>query len=154
MTFNPANNAALKSELQTDPKTLGYAAFVSERGAVGIAGLVNALTGAGTGVINVSQVSKDTFVLAIAPEIYANLSTLSATKQQQWRDILGIINGAATVDVSSANVQALLNQAIADTLLTQAQINAATQRTGSRAEVLWGENTVVSDVDVRHAMGW
>lgn len=140
---------ALKNEITTDPLGLGYAGKDDQT----VANLLNATTGPGAATVSLSSVAKDAFVLGIAPQIYANLPNLTATKQQQWRDILNIINGAAAVDVSSSNAQALLSQAVTDGVLTQAQVNAATQKTGSRAEVLFGAGTTIGFLDVSTALG-
>ncbi len=144
--------SALKNEIATDLKALGYAALVASGNDQGIADLLNATTGSGAATVGLTSLTKDEFVLGFAPAIYTNLSTLSTTKQQQWRDILNIINGATAVDLSTSNVQALLAQGVSDGLITQAEINAVTQKTGSRAEFLFGAGTVISNSDVSFAL--
>jgi len=143
------NYVAIKNEIVNDPMMLGYAGKDDQT----IANMMNSTTGGGAAIIDLKVVDKDSFVLGIAPQIYANLSSLTAAKQQQWRDILGIINGASAVDVSSANAKTLLSQAVTDGVLTQAQVNAVTQRIGSRAEVVFGAGTMIGFMDVAKAMG-
>ena len=61
--------AALKTELTTDPKGLGYAASLASTNDVATAVLINATTGPGAAVVPLVSLSHDDFALLIAPVV-------------------------------------------------------------------------------------
>lgn len=146
----PIDPAALRAEITTDPAGLGYAPLVAAGADAGIAALLGATTGPGAAPIALPSVSRDAFLLGLRPA-YMSLPTLPAAVQQKWDRILAAINSGAAVAID-AGTQGLLASAVADGVLTQAQADAVWHRTGSRAEVLFGPDTVMTQADVSFAL--
>jgi hypothetical protein len=133
---------ALKKEITNDPLELGYAPFVSAGNDQAIAGLLNKATGPDAGQVYASAMSRDDFMLAFIPALIT-LPNLSATIQSKWDRILGVIRAADTINISNSSIQALLGEAVSDGVLTSEQTSIIGQRTGSRAEVLFGAGTTL-----------
>jgi hypothetical protein len=152
----PIDLAALKAEIQADPEGIGYAPHAAAQDDAAVAGLLNAPTGPGAAPIALSYVSRDDFLKAILPAFLV-LPTLATpagspeTIQAKWDRILNMVSSGAGVTIN-AQVQALLAQAVADGVLTQAESDAVWHRTGSRAEVLWGPGAVVTPAQVSVAL--
>jgi hypothetical protein len=143
--------AALRTELHTDPKNLGYTALITAGRDRNITSLLNSTTGNGAELQNVPSISKEQFLLGIA-SCYLVLPTLSADIQKKWDRILGVIQAANTVDVSSATVQFLLSVAVSDGLFDQATVDALSKYQASRSEVLFGRGVRIDDGDVSYAL--
>lgn len=139
---------ALKSEINSDPTGIGYSSHVASGDDTGIADLLNAV---GAGTIYVTSMERDEFLLAIA-SAYLTLPSLSSTIQSKWDRILGVIQAATTINISSSSVRTLLSTAVSDGVLQQSVVDSITQRTGSRAEVLFGSGTIISPSDVSFAL--
>lgn len=132
------NYVALKNELNTDPKGLGYAALLAKGADTDLANLLNATTGNGAGQVSQGIVSRNTFLHSILPAAGALRSgAITADVKSWWQDcVLRFVESADAIDTADAGVQGLLSQAVADGILTAAQQTAALTRTGSRAEVI------------------
>lgn len=141
----------LGTEISTDPEGLGLGELYDEGQYQGVANALNSLTGPGAASINLPSVSKDNFILAIAPALLV-IPTLSSDLQTKWNLILNTVLGVNLIDLTNSNVTDLLEDAVSDGVLTSDQVTAATTRIGSRAEVLWGAGTVVSAEDVSLAI--
>jgi hypothetical protein len=146
----PIDLAALKAEIQGDPKGLDYGPHAVAQDDGAVADLINSTTGPGAATIALSFVSRDDFLKAILPAFLV-LPTLPADVQSKWDRILNMINAGAGVTIN-APVQALLAQAVTDGVLTQEEADAVWHRTGSRAEVLGGPGTVVTPDQVSVAL--
>lgn len=141
--------AALKTELNTDPKALGYATPLAAGAVTTAANLLNATSGAGTATVAVGTPERNTFLLGLLPGM-VTLNGLSATLQSKWDRILRMV---VTLDAIPMNLmQAILNNMVSDGVLTQAQADATWHRVGSRAEVLFGAGTVIDWTDVSKAL--
>lgn len=143
--------AALKEELETDPKNLGYSANISLGRDLAVADLMNAKTGKGAESIALPTISKGQFLLGIAP-VGLTLPTKSVEIQAKWDRIISLASSADIVDIGNPTVALLLQAAIADELITSEQIAAFSTRMGSRAEVLFGVDTVVRHEDIAKAL--
>ena len=142
---------ALKNEITNDPLNLGYAVFVTAGNDQAIADLLNMATGPGAGTVAMSSMSRDDFMMAIVPAL-VTLPNLSATIQSKWDRILAVVRAADTIFVSDSSIQALLGAAVADGVLTSDQVSVIGQRTGARAEVLFGAGTVITNTDISFAL--
>jgi hypothetical protein len=142
---------ALKRELETDPKGVGYATPLALGNDTALADLLNAVTGTGSSTIKDASLARSDFLLAIAPA-YLTLPNLSQVVQSKWDRILAVISAADRIDIANPSVQALLAQAVSDGVLSQEHVDALGQRAGSRAEVLFGAGTVVGIQDVGFAL--
>lgn len=142
----------LRAEIANNPKGLASGGVsLTDLAAAGMdrdgdcAALLNALTGAGAELVSLPSIPKGDFLLGIAPAALVLASKDSST-QAKWDRVINLIVGAPdTVSVGSATIQAVLGIALADGILSQGQIDALSKRTGSRAEVLWGPGTVITD---------
>jgi hypothetical protein len=143
-----AQIASLKTELDADPKALGYAQQAGNDAV--IAGMLNALTGPGAETITLPVMSHDQFAALIAPAVMALGS--STAMQTKWNPMLTLASSAQNVGTTPQNM-GLLNALVADGLMTAAQVTAGTTRIGSRAEVLYGAGTVIEWQDIARAEG-
>ncbi|MEO7481095.1 MAG: hypothetical protein ABIT70_10835 [Sulfuriferula sp.] len=151
---------ALKSEITTDPKALGYAPYVTATNDNAIAGLLNALTGVGAATIQLSAISRGAVLSGVVPgndqlATGLNLSSVAipTATANKWSERFAALRSADDTVPLTANFMGLLGQLFTDNLMTQAQIDAITKRTGSRAEVLWGAGTIIGWRDVAAAFG-
>jgi hypothetical protein len=144
---------ALKTELTTDPKSLGYAPLLTATNDAGCAALLNATTGNGAATVNLPSLTHDQFALLIAPVVMA-LGSATTALQTKWTPMLQLLGGVQTVMLNQT-VMGLINALSAGfpTQLPASAITAATTKTGSRAEVLFGAGTVIQWTDIAHAMG-
>lgn len=140
----------LKTEVQGNA-ALGLPALAGSGNDLGVAANLNSLTGAGTGIVFVSPMARDDFLLKLAP-VYLQLPNMSGVVQQKWDRILGVIRAADVVEVAKPAVQNLLATAVADGVLTWPQASGVAARIGSRAEVLFGAGTVLSQNDISKAL--
>ncbi len=130
----------LRAELEGDPLSLGYAAYLHLGDDASVAGLLNARSGPGSGPVHATM-SRDPFLLAIIPAVMA-IGSLGDAKKDSWDRILGVIKAADVIEVGK--VQGLLDLAVADGILSAEYRATIGVRAGSRAEVLFGVDTVVS----------
>ncbi len=153
MMLTTTQITALTSELRNDPAGLGYSANVESGNDAANAALLNSLTGAGAGSVPSDPMARDQVLLNLAPALIT-LASLSDTLQAKWDRILSVLQSADTLAIGNTNVQGLFTAAVSDGVLTSEQAAAfPATRTGSRAEVLFGNGTVVTDEDVAGALG-
>ena len=136
------NYAALKSELENDPASLGYAAYWAAGTDWKLAELLNA----------VNQTIDIDRTLIPAHEIIsattaADFAALSTAEKQRYQ----IITGAGEVDASNANVRGAF-AAMFPSGTTRNNLNALLTRKGSRAEFLFGQNVAVLDVSIARSV--
>lgn len=150
---------ALKTELTTDPKGLGYAANLTSTNDVANAALINATSGAGAAVVPLIAVPKGQLLLGITPLLMQLASgqttagaTTSAATTAKWQMLFQALQ-AADPTLVVAQILPMLNDAVTDGLTTSTAVTALTTKTGSRAEVLWGAGTVIQWQDIAAAMG-
>jgi hypothetical protein len=145
--------AALKTELQTDPKGLGLAVRVAAGDDDGAATLLNT-AGLSGETVQDGEIPKGTFLLSLAPNLLS-MASLSAALQEKWDRIINAVAANATVHITHPHVIACVDAAVADGILT-ADDGAATKALGtrscSRAEKLFGAGVVVTDADVARAL--
>lgn len=134
----------LAAEINTDPKSLGYAALKGAGGDQGIADKLNA-TYVGVATVYRADVK--------AGEILASLvaSEVSAWTAVQWTALTALLI-PGTVDASNARIRALFAALLPANSLANATA-VATVTTPSRAQELWGANTTISATDVARALG-
>lgn len=145
------NYTTLKTEINTDPLNVGYAAYVTMGSDYNIAMLLNAGAGSGASTLTLQTMPKDAFQLAVVPAVIA-LASASSALQAKWDRILGMVEASTVIDFTNSTVQALLAELVTDNLMTQNQVTAINQRTGSRAEVLFGATTIIDHLDVAKAL--
>jgi hypothetical protein len=146
----PLDRAALKAEIQADPLGIGYGPHAAAQDDAAVAGLLNARTGPGAGTIALDYVSRDDFLKGIRPALL-RLPAEDANIQAKWDRILSLIATGPGVTIDD-ETRALLDSAVTDGILTQAEADAVWHRTGSRAEVLFGPGAVVTPAEVSVAL--
>ena len=149
---------ALKTELTTDPKGLGYASTLPTSD-IATAALLNNLTGPGAGTVTIPSFTRGQLLdLSIPMEDQlntgSNVSGVAFTQLliNKWDGRFNALRSGDSVIQLSA-ISNLLNSAVTDGLTTSAYITQITTRTGSRAEVLFGAGTIVQHQDISKAMG-
>jgi hypothetical protein len=150
---------ALRTEIQTDPTQLGYAALVASGSDAGIATLLNTPT---TTQINRGIITRSDFMYLFG-FVFTNVAGLADSNiRAGWAWNLQLVNATEKVNLSSAGINGDLavsppiigvrQQAVATGLCTDAQWVSIAYRPGTRAEVLWGVGSAVSANDVSIAL--
>ena len=141
---NPANVAALKAELTTDPSALGYtAAFVT--GDHGTPQRLLCQVRAGAAFL-VDRELVPTYLLFSAVDA-TDFATLTALQIAQLSAILS----AGQVDLTKANIRTMLGAIFPLGGATRTALTALAKRQGSRAEVLFGTGACPSTREVSAA---
>jgi hypothetical protein len=143
-------SSQLYTELTTDPAGLGYAAHLAIRDDTAPADLLNAITGPGAGSVTLAYLTKDRAILGLLPSILA-LGSASAPIQAKYSMVVDLIKSSNFLNINATTL-ALFASAVADGVATQPQVDAMITRMGSRAEVLWGIDTVVTHEMVSAAL--
>lgn len=132
------NYATLRTELLTDPAGLGYAG----KSDYACAGLLNTVRGS-------IAVARDTIPtwMVLDAVAQADLAALTANQLQT----LHIVISAGEVSIASANIRAIMSALFPAGSVTRANLVAIVNRTGTRAEQLFGVGTAVTDGDVARA---
>jgi hypothetical protein len=141
--------AALLSEIQTDPQALGLnTPFVAKQYGV-VAGLLNAVGAGAPYLVFRNDIQYQEVINAIADADFLALTQLQTSKLDLFK--------TTTIDATRAQVRSkftsgggIFTSASAGTLT--ALTNVA-QRQGSRAEVLWGTGFAVTLQNVAEAHG-
>lgn len=151
--------AALKTELNTDPTALGYAAPRTAGDDVTLAGIVNLLRA--TIQIRRADISASEIANAIDVADYTALpGSPTAAQLSSERRFLAWITGILTVgsvrllNDDGTNAPAITNfQAMFPAgSATRTRLLALASRNGSRAEQLFGAGTVITSADVAKAL--
>ena len=128
--------SALKTELTTDPNAYGYAPHVAS----GSTGALAALLNEPRTTINVPRGLVGTWEIIAATD-GAEYSALNATA----KDIYQTLVSAGTVDVTDAQIQAILKALFPNPSTTRTNLIARLTRIGSHAEQLFGVGVSHSD---------
>lgn len=129
--------AALKSEFASDPAGVGYASALAAANDVQLAALINALTGPGAANVFRNDIQPLEVINAILTADFTALTT-NQILQIQLMFLGGVL------DATNANVRANFNAIFSGKTTTLANLAAVAQRTGSRAEALFGTGFVVT----------
>lgn len=132
---------ALRSEIENDPNSRGYAQYRTSGADNQIVALLNAVLVGNK--INTGLIQSYLFGGLIVGSEY----TAKTVSQQNYIQMLMV---APYIDINNANIAAGLS-AIFPSGTSRANIIAAQQRDGSRAETLFGAGTFISDSDVARA---
>lgn len=143
---------ALKAEIQNDPVPMGYAPLIAAGDDAGIADLLNSRKPPGAAVITLDVVDQSR-VLPLALTMMKSAAVLAdANKKTRWVETAKIFVIAPSIPTAQAQVTQTFQDAVTDGVLTQQQLNGLRQRTGSRAEVLFGQGVAVTADDVYTAL--
>lgn len=152
----PIDFAALKTEIQTDPQALGYSPLVSSGNDVGIAALLNNKTVVGDPGVRIDLGALEMYL--ILQDCYTDIDTAqssaTAAVARAARLFINLIKSIRQKDVLLSGV---FNSAITtlrtNSIITVAQANGIRSLSlSSRAEVLFGYGTYISDAHVARAL--
>lgn len=132
----------LKTEIQTDPKSLGYSALINDLQLV--ADKLNEV-GASGETIEVSSISSIEAQKAV--EI-SEFVALSEAAQRGWQIIMNFENIPVGDSFITAQIAAIWGAGTT----TRANLLALKNRSASRAEVLFGENRTIKYQEVGEAL--
>jgi len=127
---------ALKTEIITDPKTLGYTGKSDYEVAV----LMNTPGGSGETMFR-SYTPVEDLVACIVRAEYDALASAAKT-------YLDMVFSSTKVKTGDATLRAQVGQLFAAGTTSRTNLTAAASRAASRSEILFGENTNISDADV------
>lgn len=136
---------ALRTEIDNDPKTLGYATLKAQsNGPEAVAAKINE---AGASAETLTPTWTDTTeVLAVL--VGAEILALT----QANRDMLAILTSTVRVKTGSSTLRTAMAAIFGGATTSRANLIALTTRAASRGEALWGEGTQVSAQDVSLAL--
>jgi len=135
---------ALRTELQQDPKTLGYAAHITSGNDQAITDILNT-TGATSEVLLREAVDAREIVQCF---VYSEWLALTADQKAY----INMAIGAGTVDSSNANIGVAFGTIFGAGTQTILNLVAMATRPASRAEVVLGRGVSVSATDIAHAL--
>jgi hypothetical protein len=137
--------AALKTEIQTDPQALGFAAMLAAGSDQPIADALNLVRAGAAYQVNREAITSALFISQMDPTEFAAL-----TQAQLLR--LEVILTGGTVDINDTRTQSNLLGIFPNPGTTKTNVAALLKRQGSRAEVVLGRGTVVTASDVGRAL--
>lgn len=137
--------AALRTEINTDPKALGYATLKARaNGPESVAAKLNE-RGASAETVIVAYLQVEDVVAALVRAEYDALATAG-------KDYLNVVLRAPRVKSGDATLRAQLGALFATGTTTRANLLALATRSASRAEALWGEGVAVTDAQASEAI--
>lgn len=140
--------AALLAELNTDVMGMGYSALVGQDAT--IAALMNQTTGPGAGTVFYTNVTVQQLMYSLASLADWDLLVTPGASYNS----LQMLAMMEPLDCSKSSIQALLTHVFAGLSAgSKTALAAAVQRSGSRAEVLFGVGTVIQASDIAKAHG-
>lgn len=144
MTLNDAQLTGLKAEIDTDPKTLGYAGKNNPE----IATLLNEI-GLVTPneTIDIQTIDGQNLSAAVVKSEY---TALTAADQRLWTTILSA--GSGQIDVSDTGIRTQIGAIWGAVTTTRANLVALQTRVCSRVETLFGLGASVTHSDVAKAV--
>ena len=138
----------LVTELQTDPLTLGYASLLAAGNDAAVYALLNDKSGPGSGSIDREFVNAGTLQSNVVATEYL---ALTAAQRELWLSLMVASQG--NVEVINNEVRNQIIEVWGPATTTRTNMSALQTRTGSRAEVLWGDGAVVSYSEIARARG-
>ena len=141
--------AQLKSELLNDPSSLGYAALLADTNMPALAAALNLRRS------TISMPRPDVAPLEILEAI--NLSDFLSNTNTYWSSWFESLTQFPAVrvlktDGSDTRVMSNLLKLLTNGSASESRVRALAVRDGSRAEQLWGVNTVIGTQDVIDAI--
>lgn len=136
--------AALAAEITTDPKALGYAAFVLSGDDTALADRLNT-TYAGVGVVRRMVTNTEIVQCFVAAELKTRTQTQLLSMQ--------LVLAPKMVDTSIGNIVDIFADVWAGTATLSALDVLSRVPAPTRAEELWGAGTVITATNVAHALG-
>lgn len=140
------NYTALATELNTDPKALGYKTSGVFKSDYDISLILNT---PGASSETIFRAYTDTAEI-VAGIVRSEWTALSAADKQFLTEV---ILTAPKLKTGDANLRASVAGVFAAGTTSRTNLTAAASKSASRAEVLFGEGTTIGDQDVAKALG-
>lgn len=156
-----AQYQTLKTEIQTDPASLGYAAKLAGSDLVGVANLLATTNSAWSYINPIIQLNQLLIWAGSGPfqklQDYANNTANIAGLRSVCMTAIALLNGSASfIDMSITSNQNMLNSLVSNNILSATdQANFVTMQTVSpctRAQYILKGNYTTTDADVRFAL--
>lgn len=135
--MDSSNYPALKTEIDNDPKGLGYVS--TPEGEPEIVTLMNTVGLSGDTVNDRGEINTSEITSAI---VWAEYNALSETKKENLRTIIS----AGKVDISHSRIIAFFSNTFSAPSETRDNLFAVAARSVSRAEKLFGQTVDIYDV--------
>ncbi len=105
--------------------------------------------------IAVISITRDDLLYALSAPILAVLTDQAAqvAKSAKYGPVLQMLNMLTVIQMDNASLTTVFTDLVTDGYATSAQITAITNRSGSRAELLFGAGTVLDHYDVAVSLG-
>src|SRR5262245_15690249 len=138
------NYAQLKTEYLTDPTSIGYGPFVSTGNDLKLADLINT---PGSGPGDRATLASEEFQAAV---VAAEYGALTDPFRQLWQALL-ISSAQRGVPIKSPAIRSQITSIWGPATTTRSNLATLQQKSGSRAEVLFGDGTFIQPSDVARA---
>ncbi len=139
----------LKQEIQNDPSNLGYASSLAIRDDISLANILNTARSGSDYIVTKGRITRDQFVEDTTSVVY-NLMVLESQGSDKavfWLRVFDrLVSNSDTINALDVNFIGLLDQMIADNVLTSEEKSSILNRQGSRSEVLFGRVVSVDEV--------
>ncbi len=139
----------LKQEIQNDPSNLGYASSLAIRDDISLANILNTVRSGSDYIVTKGRITRDQFVEDTTSVVY-NLMVLESQGSDKavfWLRVFDrLVSNSDTINALDVNLIGLLDQMIADNVLTSEEKSFILNRQGSRSEVLFGRVVSVDEV--------
>jgi hypothetical protein len=138
--MNESDYPALKTEIETDPKTLGYAGKTSQE----VADLLNEVG------LSDETISRGLLPTSEIMECFV-AGEMGAITSSEF-SMLQLVCNREQLDMGNANIQGIFTSIFAGGTDTRNNLIAKATMDASRAEALFGKDTVVYSWDVERAL--
>jgi hypothetical protein len=139
----------LKQEIQDDPSNLGYASSLAIRDDISLTNILNTVRNGSDYIVTKGRITRDQFVEDTTSVVY-NLMVLESQGSDKavfWLRVFDrLVSNSDTINALDVNLIGLLDQMIADNVLTSEEKSSILNRQGSRSEVLFGRVVSVDEV--------
>ncbi len=139
----------LKQEIQNDPNNLGYASSLAIRDDISLANILNTARSGSDYIVTKGRITRDQFVEDTTSVVY-NLMVLESQGSDKavfWLRVFDrLVSNSDTINALDVNLIGLLDQMIADNVLTSEEKSFILNKQGSRSEVLFGRVVSVDEV--------
>jgi hypothetical protein len=156
----PYTPLALKNEITADPLAVGYGPKYLAGDDYTVAMLLNATTGVGAATMLAGWLTRGAVLKGVVPgtdQLATGLTlsgaAISAALNTKWTNRFAALRGGDPAIQVDSGFMGLVNGLVSDGLMTQAYVDAFTKKTGSRAEALFGVDTVISIAQVAATRG-
>lgn len=155
MALTAAQLAQLKTEINTDPQTYGYAAWVAASEPENVAAALNKVRDGtdGEAAILVRRLDVSAIELLEAVDTRDFIASPNSLQAAWFESVTqNATVRLANPDGTQNRVKNNLDRVLNDTQGSQTRLNALARRNGSRAEQLFGTGATVSVSDVQAAL--